>query len=137
MFRTTTSTCNKRRRYFPLVVHAICQNPQVPGYSYSRILYFEFNTSSAEIRLIQQKVLTNDGVFTLEEAYGLNSNRTDANDGQRECVICLTNDKNTLAKPCKHVSACFGCAQVIMASNRQCPICRQEISEIIPLDISS
>ena len=76
------------------------------------------------------------GVHVMEEAFGLNSSRNDG-DSTRECVICLTEEKNTLAKPCKHVSVCFGCAQVIMASNRQCPICRQAISEIIPLNIQA
>lgn len=67
----------------------------------------------------------------MEEAYGLSSDQD-----QKECVICLTNPKCTLAKPCKHVSVCYECSQVIMASNRQCPICRQAISEVIPLDIT-
>mmetsp|Transcript_11503 Transcript_11503/g.15525 ORF Transcript_11503/g.15525 Transcript_11503/m.15525 type:complete len:100 (+) Transcript_11503:457-756(+) len=81
MFRTTTSAGDRRRKYFPLVVHAVCQNPQVPNYSYSRILHFEFSISSASLRLIQQKIVTGGGVYTLEDAFGLNSNRTDAEDG--------------------------------------------------------
>ena len=86
-------------------------------------MYLEFDIAQATIRLIQQRIVVPGGVFMMEEAYGLNSNRT-GEDGTRECVICLTEDKNTLAKPCKHVSCCHACAQVIMASNRQCPICR-------------
>ena len=72
--------------------------------------------------------MTPHGLFVFEEAYGLNSNRTD-NDQSKECVICLTNDKNTLAKPCKHVSTCRDCAEAIIQTNRKCPICRQEITE--------
>ena len=92
--------------------------------------------ANLQVRLIQQKIVTNQGVYTIEEAYGLNSNRNDNEDGTRECVICLTEDKNTLCKPCKHVSTCHACAQVIMASNKQCPICRQQVIEIIPLNIT-
>ena len=100
-------------------------------------MYLEFNVASLKVQLIQQKIVTSQGVYTIEEAYGLNSNRNDDESGTRECVICLTVDKNTLCKPCKHVSCCHGCAQVIMASNKQCPICRQQITEIIPLNIAS
>jgi len=52
--------------------------------------------------------VTATGVFTIEEAYGLNSNR---NDGEgKHCAICLTEEKNTLCKPCKHVSVCYACS---------------------------
>ena len=82
----------------------------MPNYGYTRLLYFDFNIATAQIRLIQQRIMTPLGVFTIEEAFGLNSNRNDGDGVQRECVICLTIDKNTLAKPCNHVSCCHGCA---------------------------
>ena len=136
MFRANSAVCDRRKRYYPLVIQATCMNQSDPNYSYTRILYLDFNLASAAARLVQQKIVTRGGVFTLEEAFGLNSNRTDAEESQRECVICLTLDKNTLFKPCKHVATCFGCAQVIMASNRECPICRQTVSDIMTIDIA-
>ena len=72
---------------------------------------------------MRQKIMTPLGLMVLEEAYGLNSNRTDNGEG-KECVICLTNEKDTIAKPCAHVSTCRECAEVIIQTNRQCPICR-------------
>lgn len=48
-------------------------------------------------------------IYKLSEAYGLNSTRTDES-GSVECVICLTNPKDTLTLPCKHVSMCNACA---------------------------
>ncbi len=73
-------------------------------------------------------------MFELTEAYGLNSSRTD-DSSSTECVICLTNPKDTIAKPCKHVSLCNSCAFVVFNSERKCPICRQGISEIIPFKV--
>ena len=61
--------------------------------------------------------MTPHGLVVLEEAYGLNTNRTDG-DSSKECVICLSNEKNTIAKPCNHVSCCRDCAEVIIQSNR-------------------
>ena len=91
---------------------------------YVRNLYLEFRLSDANVRLLKQKIITEHGVFTIDEAYGLNAGRNDDNDS-KECVICLTEPKSALAKPCKHVSTCIDCANVIMSSNRTCPMCRQ------------
>lgn len=72
------------------------------------------------------------GVFTLDEAYGITSNRTDGADGSPECVICLTEVKNVINKPCKHVCMCYSCAKAVVASHQPCPICRQVITDIVP-----
>ena len=80
-----------------------------PNKKYVRNAYLEFNTSSASVRLIKQKIITEHGLFTLDEAYGLTAGRTNEEDS-KECVICLTFPKSTLAKPCKHVSVCVDCA---------------------------
>ena len=99
-------------------------------------MYMEFDTGSAALRLIRQKIVTGGSIFTMEEAFGLNSGRTDSDDSG-ECVVCMTNPKNTLAKPCKHVSLCHECANVVMTKDQSCPICRQTIVEIIPLILNS
>lgn len=72
---------------------------------------------------MKQKILVNGQLFELSEAYGLNSNRTDETDS-KECVICLVNRKDTLLNPCKHVSMCRTCAQIVLKSDRKCPVCR-------------
>jgi E3 ubiquitin-protein ligase MGRN1 len=59
----------------------------------------------------------------MTEAYGLNSNRTDS-ENSKECVICLTNEKDTITQPCKHVALCNSCAQIIMGGDKKCPVCR-------------
>ena len=133
-YSNNSAMCDRRKQYYPLVIQATCMNPTVAGYFHQRILYFEFNLATAVIRPVQQKIVTESGAFTIEQAFGLNSGRND-DDSQKECVICLTENKSALAKPCNHVSTCWGCAQVIMASNRQCPICRQTVTEMRPLNI--
>ncbi|TNV70833.1 hypothetical protein FGO68_gene16384 [Halteria grandinella] len=86
------------------------------------------------LQVLKQKILHHGSLFDLTEAYGLNSSRTDDSTSQ-ECVICLCNNKETIAKPCKHVSMCSGCAQVVFNSEKKCPVCRQTISEIIPFQV--
>ena len=124
-FNSKNQQADNKLHYYPLVIQA---SYQVQNESYSTLLYFDLNISGGSLRLIRRKIMTPSGLLVLEEAYGLNTNRTDG-ESSRECVICLTNEKNTIAKPCKHVSCCRDCAEVIIQTNRQCPICRQEIRD--------
>jgi len=56
----------------------------------------------------------------MDEAFGLNSDRLNGED-TKECLICLTERKDTLARPCKHVTLCNACAKVVMLGDKKCP----------------
>lgn len=49
---------------------------------------------------------------------------------ESECCVCLTNDKSWIFIPCGHVCVCRDCAHDIMASSRECPLCRQKTTGI-------
>ena len=48
-----------------------------------------------------------------------------------KCVICLTNPREVLLRPCKHVVMCKDCASTRSRAGvprvQQCPICRSPI----------
>ena len=44
------------------------------------------------------------------------------------CVVCLEEEKEVLLLPCSHLCLCSACAQSIMASTKQCPVCRSAIA---------
>ncbi|KAG0263116.1 hypothetical protein DFQ27_001918 [Actinomortierella ambigua] len=51
-----------------------------------------------------------------------------------ECVICLSDVKDTLVLPCRHFCICNECADVLRRRTPQrCPICRQEFHALIHL----
>ncbi|KAF9977079.1 hypothetical protein BGZ73_007051 [Actinomortierella ambigua] len=51
-----------------------------------------------------------------------------------ECVICLSDVKDTLVLPCRHFCICSECADVLRRRTPQrCPICRQEFHALIHL----
>jgi E3 ubiquitin-protein ligase MGRN1 len=81
------------------------------------------DTGKGTVRLLRRKFLTPMGLYTMDEAFGLNSDRT-AGEDSKECVICLTDRKDTLARPCKHVTMCNACAKVVMRTDHKCPLCR-------------
>ena len=105
------------------------------SFQYESIFHFQFifnRGSHPSLQMLRQKIVYNSQVFELSEAYGLKGEKAGEDD---YCVICLTNPKETISKPCKHVSLCSSCANVVFQSERKCPVCRQGISEIIPFQI--
>lgn len=47
------------------------------------------------------------------------------------CVICLSEPRNCIIMDCGHVCCCYSCYQALV--QRKCPICRQDISRVLPL----
>ena len=74
---------NRKIAYSPIAVSALCTYPEEPGRFYKCLYYFDLNLSTCRSSLVIAKVHTSHpaGLFTLDEAYGLNSNRTDGADG--------------------------------------------------------
>lgn len=54
----------------------------------------------------------------------------------RECTVCLTNPVNSLCLPCRHSATCLECAELVRKSSGICPICREEITDILQIYIS-
>jgi hypothetical protein len=40
------------------------------------------------------------------------------------CIACVTTPRDTCVYPCKHIAYCQTCADVALAANRACPLCR-------------
>lgn len=53
------------------------------------------------------------------------------NEDEKECVICMDNDKSVVFDPCCHFYVCSECGTKLSS----CPICRQSISNIIPFEM--
>lgn len=43
----------------------------------------------------------------------------------RECVVCLSQRRDTLFLPCRHMCLCLPCAESLCLHSDKCPICRQ------------
>jgi len=94
------------------------------------------------MRVLKQKIWVNSTSYELQEIYGMESNRSTPStaapqedvDG-RECVICMTNVRDTMALPCRHMCMCYECAQALKTQTNKCPICRMEISELMHIKI--
>lgn len=47
------------------------------------------------------------------------------------CVVCLTNDRDTMILPCRHMCLCAECADVLRRQTNKCPICRTAIDRLL------
>lgn len=92
------------------------------------------------VKVVKQ-ILWVDGVrYELRELYGLGSSSAEGyndNDPGKECVICMTEPKDTAILPCRHLCMCNECARALTHQSNKCPICRQPIEELIEIKISN
>ncbi len=78
--------------------------------------------------------------YVLQEVFGFTElEETGDNVTIKECVICMSEAKDTLVLPCRHLCMCKQCAEVLRTQGRnpevglrnrpsgppKCPICRQ------------
>ena len=52
-------------------------------------------------------------------------------DESPDCVICMSNEKDSVFAPCGHFYCCNECATKIVVSDQPCPICRTSIQRIV------
>uniref|UniRef100_A0A7N8XW32 E3 ubiquitin-protein ligase n=1 Tax=Mastacembelus armatus TaxID=205130 RepID=A0A7N8XW32_9TELE len=82
--------------------------------------------------VIQAVVDEGDGNYLLQEIYGIeNKNNQETkpsddenSDNSNECVVCLSDLRDTLILPCRHLCLCNSCADTLRYQANNCPICR-------------
>uniref|UniRef100_A0A6I8PK99 E3 ubiquitin-protein ligase n=1 Tax=Ornithorhynchus anatinus TaxID=9258 RepID=A0A6I8PK99_ORNAN len=108
------------RGVFPVVIQAVVDEGdvmEVTGHAHVLLAAFE-------------KV---DRVsYLLQEIYGIeNKNNQETkpsddenSDNSNECVVCLSDLRDTLILPCRHLCLCNSCADTLRYQANNCPICR-------------
>lgn len=91
----------------------------------------------------KQVVLVNGLPFEIKSIYGMKQDddaetgqatfAADSGDPDAECLICLSAPKDTLIMPCCHFCVCSECGKQLVAKKHTCPICRGNISSLIPM----
>lgn len=98
------------------------------------------NDDLFQVKVIRQ-ILWVDGVrYELRELYGIGNSAAEGfedSDPGKECVICMTEPKDTAVLPCRHMCMCGECAKELRLQSNKCPICRQPIGELIEIKINN
>ncbi|KAK8833425.1 hypothetical protein WA577_000390 [Blastocystis sp. JDR] len=90
---------------------------------------------SPKIKVITQKCQIQNRGFFISEMYGLGDLSKSDNES-KECVICMTNPRDTCVLPCRHVCCCAECANTLRLQSDKCPVCRKPITELVYLTVN-
>ena len=128
--------------YYPFIISL---NYNDAGKQYAMMSYGVFTKDSKQditgARIEKQVVLINGLPFEIKSIYGLDHDDSTqegktvaTDDGQsEECLVCLSEKKNTLIMPCGHFCICEDCGQGLIKAKHTCPICRNFIQSLIPI----
>eukprot|EP00928_Gymnodinium_smaydae_P040201 TRINITY_DN27303_c0_g1_i1.p1 TRINITY_DN27303_c0_g1~~TRINITY_DN27303_c0_g1_i1.p1 ORF type:complete len:546 (-),score=90.63 TRINITY_DN27303_c0_g1_i1:21-1511(-) len=87
-------------------------------------------TRSAQI--YAQKLQYGSERFVLHQIFGTSSRGTvDADPGGSDCVICLSEPRDTAVLPCRHMCFCSYCAGIVRLQCDRCPVCRQKVASLL------
>eukprot|EP00252_Welwitschia_mirabilis_P026072 TRINITY_DN8367_c0_g1_i1.p1 TRINITY_DN8367_c0_g1~~TRINITY_DN8367_c0_g1_i1.p1 ORF type:complete len:374 (+),score=72.33 TRINITY_DN8367_c0_g1_i1:247-1368(+) len=86
---------------------------------------------------VVKQILWVDGVrYELQEIYGIGSSagsEFDSNDPGKECVICMSEPRDTAVLPCRHMCMCSECAKLLRLQTNRCPICRRPVERLMEI----
>lgn len=104
---------------------------------------FEKEKGQFRVKVVKQILWVNGMRYELHEIYGIGGNSVeggiedDGNDPGKECVICLSEPRDTTVLPCRHMCMCSGCAKVLSFQTNRCPICRQPVERFLEIKVNN
>ncbi|CAH2074363.1 unnamed protein product [Thlaspi arvense] len=89
-----------------------------------------------KIQVVEQILWVNGLRYVLQDIYGTDGRVEDTTDPAKECVICLSEPRDTTVLPCRHMCMCSGCAKVLRFQTNRCPICRQPAERLLEIQVN-
>ena len=139
---------------FPLVVSLAAGGPSAPAKSAvsSQTTFAALRLDAAggdpAVQVLKQKIVVDGTPYELQEIYGIDGATSSEGGAEaggadepagdaRDCVICMTEARDTTVLPCRHMCMCYDCAKVLRMQSEKCPICRTPIESLLQIKISS
>lgn len=133
----------------PIVVQCTALEGEEPRQSHILIATVERNHEyHYSIKPFKQKNFINGLTYLIQEIYGIENkivreSKKDKNsilapedeieDNGYECVICMSETRDTMILPCKHLCLCNACADSLRYQANNCPICRSPFRALLQL----
>ncbi|XP_062072217.1 E3 ubiquitin ligase RNF157 isoform X1 [Lepus europaeus] len=123
------------REVYPLVVHAVVdEGDEYFGHCHVLLGTFEKHADGTFcVKPLKQKQVVDGVSYLLQEIYGIENKyntqdskvaEDEVSDNSAECVVCLSDVRDTLILPCRHLCLCNTCADTLRYQANNCPICR-------------
>lgn len=120
---------------YPMVIHAVVEEGEEHlGHSHVLLTTFDKNLDgNCSVKPLKQKQVVDGVSYLLQEIYGIENKYNsqewkggddELGDNSAECVVCLSDVRDTLILPCRHLCLCNNCADTLRYQASSCPICR-------------
>jgi len=105
----------------------------------------ERHETTWSVKVLKQKIWVQNLAYELQEIYGLENAGTPVAEGPgqpsddlgRECVICMSEPRDTTLLPCRHMCLCHECAQMLRQQTNKCPICRTPVRSLLEITLKT
>lgn len=135
------TTYDENVKVFPVIVETVPTNGD-GSEAASQLTYLTVNEQ--KVTVLKQKLRYGEKGYDLHEIFGnertASADRSPASASYdddingTDCVICLTNPRDTTIIPCLHLCLCSQCAQVLSLNTRKCPVCRTPATGLLQID---
>jgi E3 ubiquitin-protein ligase MGRN1 len=116
------------------------QKSQTPNSQITQAVFERKENGDYHVRVVKQILWVNGTRYELQEIYGIGNSvegDTEGNDPGKECVICLSEPRDTTVLPCRHMCMCSECAKVLRYQTNRCPICRQPVERLLEIKVNN
>ncbi|KAJ8768692.1 hypothetical protein K2173_023596 [Erythroxylum novogranatense] len=140
-FEETVLTKEQDDGVYPLAVKAEAFQSESDGTRNSVITLTVFHRKERgeyAVHVMKQILWVDSMRYELQEIYGVGNTvdaESDENDAGKECVICMSEPRDTTVLPCRHMCMCSRCAKVLQFRTNRCPICRQPIERLLEIKV--
>ncbi|XP_076665655.1 mahogunin ring finger 1 isoform X2 [Andrena cerasifolii] len=129
----------------PIAIHCVAEEgSDEPKQSHTTIAVVEKHSDGTYVlKALKQKLYVDGLCYLLQEIYGIENKNAenakqqgsdeDTDDNGSECVICMSDVRDTLILPCRHLCLCNGCADSLRYQANNCPICRAPFRALLQI----
>ncbi|KAH3863639.1 E3 ubiquitin-protein ligase MGRN1-like isoform X2 [Dreissena polymorpha] len=137
---------NADKEEIPVVIQCIAEDEE--SSMHAHMTYAVIEKSSLEggyvVKPLKQKQFIHGLCYLLQEIYGIENKNNDKvkdddgdeddmDDSGAECVICMSDMRDTLILPCRHLCLCSTCAESLRYQASNCPICRSPFRALLQI----
>lgn len=133
----TPCNCEDAKNEIPL-------NGPLPAWVHAQTTHaaLEKKDGTYQVKVAKQIIYVEGVRYELQEIYGIENadgseEGTYGNDCGKDCVICLSELRDTTVLPCRHMCMCSACAKVLRFQSSRCPICRTPVERLLEIKVSN
>lgn len=129
--------------FLPVVVQCVVEEGEEPYQSHTLIAVVEkYSDNTYSLKPLKQKLFVDGLCYLMQEIYGIENkslnqskeaNEDEIEDNGSECVICMSDSRDTLILPCRHLCLCNSCADSLRYQANNCPICRSPFRALLQI----